>query len=400
MEQNGLKSDELKSQIRTKALEHGFELCRVTRPQVGAVHTDALQSWVDADMQGEMAWMGEENRLKRRKEPESMLDDVRSVITVAMSYTAPEYSLTEADNQTDRGVITAYAHGDDYHDVMKKRLKSLARDLDLLLGRHDQRVFNDTAPVLEHALAASAGLGWQGKHTLTIHRKLGSWFLLAEIFTTADLEVDQSAINHCGTCSACMDVCPTHAIVAPYVVDARLCISYLTIEFDGFIPLELREQMGNRIYGCDDCQQVCPWNGHAGKPVKFEHESPNRVDLLKPRGENVLPDLASLLRLDTGGFRETFRKSPIKRTKRAGLLRNVCIAMGNSANRGFIGDLIAVLDDEEPLIRGHAIWALAKLAGQGERGDLLDRLLEMQVREQDDRVRDELTASINELRMI
>jgi len=400
MEENGLKSDELKTQIRLKAQEYGFDLCRVTRPQVDAVHADALQSWVDEDMQGDMAWMGEETRLQRRKEPQSMLDDVRSVITVAMCYTAPEYSLAQADEQSGLGVITAYAHGDDYHDVMKKRLKSLARDLDVLLGRHDQRVFNDTAPVLEHALAASAGLGWQGKHTLTIHRELGSWFLLAEIFTTAELAPDEPAINHCGSCSSCMDVCPTNAIVAPYVVDARLCISYLTIEFDGFIPHDLREKMGNRIYGCDDCQQVCPWNGHAVKSGELEKILLNRGDFLKPRGENILPDLASLLSLNVEGFRDSFRKSPIKRTKRAGLLRNVCIAMGNSANRGFITDLLMVLGDEEPLIRGHAVWALAKLAGPNEREKLLDHLLDMQVVEQDDRVQDELTASINDLRIL
>jgi len=395
-----MEHDGLKPLIYAKAFEHGFDLCRVTRPEVGKSDVDALQNWVEADMQGQMSWMAEDTRLQRRKDPQSMLEDVRSVITVAMTYTPPSYALDEADAQSDCGVITAYAHGDDYHDVMKKRLKSLARDLDLLLGKHDQRVFNDTAPVLEHALAASSGLGWQGKHTLTIHRELGSWLLLAEIFTTADIASDQPATNHCGTCSACIDICPTAAIVAPYVVDARLCISYLTIEYDGFIPRELREKMGNRIYGCDDCQQICPWNRHATKPVKLEGDMPVREDLLKPRGENILPDLASLLRLDIEGFRELFRKSPIKRTKRAGLLRNVCIAMGNSANRGFIADLLAVLGDEEPLIRGHAVWALAKLAGENERGELLKRLLRMQAMEQDVSVQNELTASINDLRIL
>jgi len=262
-------------------------------------------------------------------------------------------------------------------------------------------VFVDTAPVLEHALAESAGLGWQGKHTLTIHRELGSWLLLGEIFTTADIAPDEPAINHCGSCSACIDVCPTGAIVAPYVVDARLCISYLTIEYDGFIPRELRPKMGNRIYGCDDCQQICPWNGHARKAVRLDEESQlKRADLLNPRGENVLPDLARLLQLDAESFREAYRKSPIKRTKRAGLLRNVCVAMGNSANRGFIPVLLAVLDDDEALIRGHAVWALAKLAGAQERDSLLKAMLDMQASEQDDRVQDELTASINDLRMV
>ncbi|OIO72292.1 MAG: tRNA epoxyqueuosine(34) reductase QueG [Zetaproteobacteria bacterium CG1_02_53_45] len=396
-----MHADEIKSTIRKKASQHGFELCYVTRPAIDSKHALALQKWVEADMQGDMAWMAEASRLQRRKEPQSMLDDVNAVITVAMRYAPPEYALAQACAATDHGVITAYAHGDDYHDVMKKRLKMLAHDLDEELGKHDQRVFVDTAPVLEHALAESAGLGWQGKHTLTIHRELGSWLLLGEIFTTADIAPDEPAINHCGSCSACIDVCPTGAIVAPYVVDARLCISYLTIEYDGFIPRELRPKMGNRIYGCDDCQQICPWNGHARKAVRLDEESQlKRADLLNPRGENVLPDLARLLQLDAESFREAYRKSPIKRTKRAGLLRNVCVAMGNSANRGFIPVLLAVLDDDEALIRGHAVWALAKLAGAQERDSLLKAMLDMQASEQDDRVQDELTASINDLRMV
>jgi len=392
--------DTVISTIRAQALLHGFELCYVTRPEIGSKHAAALQSWVEADMQGDMAWMGEQSRLQRRKEPQSMLEEVKSVITVAMRYTPPEYSLAEAEAQPGCGVITAYAFGDDYHDIMKKRLKALALDLDELLGRHDQRVFVDTAPVLEHALAESAGLGWQGKHTLTIHRELGSWLLLGEIFTTAEIAADRPAANHCGSCSACIDVCPTGAIVAPYVVDARLCISYLTIEYDGFIARELRQKMGNRIYGCDDCQQVCPWNGHARKVVLLHEEQHKAPDLLNPRGGNILPDLARLLQLDAEGFREIYRKSPIKRTKRAGLLRNVCIAMGNSGSRDFIPALLAVLDDGEALIRGHAVWALARLAGVAERDSLLNLFLAMQDSEQDDGVQDELTASINDLRMV
>jgi len=388
----------VKKMIQAKALAHGFALCRIAAPVLDKKHAQGMQNWICADMQADMAWMSEPVRMQRRMQPESMLQGVRSVISVAMLYSPPAYQLDEANDAKEHGVISAYAHGDDYHDVMKKRLKALAADLDIILGKHDQRVFVDTAPVLEHALAESSGLGWQGKHTLTIHRELGSWLLLAEIFTTADLAADEPATNHCGSCSACIDVCPTDAIVAPYVVDARRCISYLTIEYDGFIPRELRAKMGNRIYGCDDCQQICPWNSHASKPVQLESTLSGREDLLKPRGENVLPDLASLLRLDIEGFRNSFRKSPIKRTKRAGLLRNVCIAMGNSANRAFIGDLLAVLDDEEALIRGHAVWALAKLAGEDERGELLQCLLEMQILEQDVSVQDELTASINDLR--
>jgi epoxyqueuosine reductase len=387
-----MELDGLKTAIREMAGRHGFDLCRVTRPEVSAKHADALQRWVDADMQGEMLWMGEETRMQRRTHPASMLDSVKSVVSLAMSYTPPAYSLDEACAEKDKAVITAYAHGDDYHDVMKKRLKAMARELDELLGRHDQRVFNDTAPVLEHALAEAAGLGWQGKHSLTIHRQLGSWFLLAEIFTTAEIEPDEPAVNHCGTCTACIDICPTRAIVAPYVVDARLCISYLTIEYSGFIPRELRRLMGNRIYGCDDCQLVCPWNTHANsRTLEID-------DLLKPRGENHLPDLARLLRLDDDGFRQHFRKSPVKRTKRSGLLRNVCIAMGNSGHAAFIPDLIAVLGDQEPLIRGHAIWALAQLADTDHQVHILSVLMSAKEAEADDDVLEEIEVNIDYIR--
>lgn len=387
-----MECDGLKTAIREMAGRHGFDLCRVARPEVSAKHAEALKRWVDADMQGDMAWMGEETRMQRRMTPESMLNDVKSVISVAMSYTPPAYTLDEACAEKDKAVITAYAHGDDYHDVMKKRLKAMARELDELLGRHDQRVFNDTAPVLEHALAEAAGLGWQGKHSLTIHRELGSWFLLAEIFTTAEIEPDEAAENHCGTCTACIDICPTRAIVAPYVVDARLCISYLTIEYSGFIPRELRRLMGNRIYGCDDCQLVCPWNDHAAG-LKAEIN-----DLLKPRGENHLPDLARLLRFDDAAFRQYFRKSPVKRTKRSGLLRNVCIAMGNSGHTAFIPDLIAVLGDQEALVRGHATWALAQLAEADHQADILSVLMAAKEAEVDDGVLEEMDININYIR--
>jgi len=385
-------SNGLKERIRAKAKECGFVLCHVTRPEVGGQHADALQRWTDAGMQGDMAWMAEEMRMQRRKSPETMLQGVNSVITVAISYTPPDYSLDEANAQKLAGVITAYAHGDDYHEIMKKRLKRLALELDVMLGVHDQRVFVDTAPVLEHALAASAGLGWQGKHTLTIQRQLGSWFLLGEIFTTAIIEPDQPATNHCGSCSACIDICPTQAIIAPYVVDARRCISYLTIEFDGFILEELRPLMGNRIYGCDDCQMACPWNEHAAKGEGA------LVDLLTPKGENNLPDLASLLLLDEEAFRIRFRKSPIKRTKRRGLLRNVCIAMGNSGNVFYIPVLLDALRDEEPLIRGHAAWALARLTDQGNRKMVLAALKLLSEQENDPAVLHEFMSAIQGIR--
>ncbi|MDX8402886.1 MAG: tRNA epoxyqueuosine(34) reductase QueG, partial [Mariprofundaceae bacterium] len=378
----------LKSEIKTKAAEHGFDLCRFARPQVQIEHQKGYTSWVDAGMHGDMSYMAEDTRVERRKHPENMLKSVESVISVAMRYAAPPYSLEEGECATDSGVIAAYAHGDDYHDVMKKRLKAFARDLDELLGAHDQRVYVDTAPVLEHALAESAGLGWQGKHTLTINRDMGSYLMLGEIFTTAEIEPDEPASYHCGSCSACIDVCPTKAIVAPFVVDARLCISYLTIEYRGFIPLELRPMMGNRIYGCDDCQMVCPWNQKA-EVVELDH--------LTPRGENILPELSSLFGLNNEGFRERFRKSPIKRPKRAGLLRNVAIAMGNSGNIEFVPLLLNALDDVEPLIRGHSVWALSQLFPQSRDGEIMKQLAYHSQIEKDDEVRAELCLAMKNI---
>jgi len=374
-----------KERIREISSEHGFDLCRFARPEVPEIHTRAYTQWLDAGMQGCMDYMAEAERATRRKAPAHMLDDVRTVITVAMRYTPPTYTLTEAEAAQGRGVISAYAHGDDYHEVMKKRLKRLAHALDTLLGPHEQRVYVDTAPVLEHALAESSGLGWQGKHSLTIHRGQGSWFLLGEIFTTAGIEPDAPAANHCGTCTACMDICPTRAIVAPYVVDARLCISYLTIEFRGFIPRQLRPLMGNRIFGCDDCQMVCPWNRRAGIP---DH------DFLNPRGENVLPELASLMRLDETGFRARFRKSPLRRTGRAGLLRNVAIAMGNAGDRSFVPVLLEALCDDEPLVRGHAAWALGRLCDAGSTNRIMDALQRARMAERDRNALEDINLSI------
>jgi len=344
--------DGMADSIRKMALKHGFERCCFSPPKFDKTHHTALDSWLIQGMHGDMAWMAEESRVQRRKHPESMLQGVCTVISVAMRYSPPPYTLEEAETAKNSGVISAYAHGVDYHEVMKKRLKALARDLDALLGLHEQRVYVDTAPVLEHALAESSGLGWQGKHTLTLDRELGSWFFLGELFTTAEIEVDEKASFHCGTCTACIDICPTGAIIAPFIVDARLCISYLTIEYKGFIPHHLRPLIGNRIYGCDDCQIVCPWNRDAKAPD---------TDILEARGENILPKLAMLLQLDEVAFRERFSKSPVKRIGRVALLRNVCVAMGNSGDAVFVPMLIAALDDNDALIRAHAVWALARL---------------------------------------
>jgi len=377
------ETKDLRKSIRACAYQHGFDLCHFSHPEIRSQDSKALDCWVGSNMHADMAWMAEESRLERRKEPMSMMNDVQTVISLAMRHVPPPYSLEQANSSPMQGAIASYAHGIDYHDMMKKRLKALARDLDNLLGEHEQRVYVDTAPVLEHALAASAGLGWQGKHTLTIHRQQGSWMMLGELFTSAKIPVDAPASEHCGSCTACIDICPTAAIVAPYVVDANLCISYLTIEYKGFIPYKLRPLMGNHIYGCDDCQAICPWNNKAEIPD---------TDLLTPRGENILPELASLLALDEQEFRERFRKSPVKRTGRAAFLRNVCIAMGNSGNMKFVPLLLKVLDDVEPLIRGHAIWALAALHRLQNIDGLIEKLIELKKKEENDGVLKEISA--------
>lgn len=331
---------------------HGFELCRFARPEISSGRKAAYAQWIQTGMHGDMSWMAEQERVNRRMHPESMLEGVATVISLGMRHSPPPYTYTMAEKAQGRGVIAAYAHGEDYHEVMKKRLKALAHALDTLLGEHDQRVYVDTAPVLEHALAEASGLGWQGKHSLTINKALGSWLMLGEIFTTAELTHDEPVSNHCGTCVACISICPTNAIVAPYIVDARSCISYLTIEYKGVVPLELRPLMGNRIFGCDDCQSICPWNSHAHAP---------ETDLLNPGNKNTLPELSELFALNEDSFRKRFRKSPVRRAGRAGLLRNIAIAMGNSGDSGYASELIHALADPETLIRTHAAWALARL---------------------------------------
>jgi len=383
-----------KESIRKLASGHGFELCAVSAPHFPEKHREGLDNWVSANMHGDMVYMAEATRVERRKAPESMLEGIRTVISVGMRHSPPPYSLQHSQADRSRGVIAAYAFGDDYHEVMKKRLKALARDLDGLLGKHDQRVYVDTAPVLEHALAEESGLGWQGKHTLSINRDYGSYLMLGEIFTTAEIEPDAAASFHCGSCSSCIDICPTKAIIAPFVVDARRCISYLTIEYRGFIPLEFRHLMGNRIFGCDDCQMICPWNDKA-EPVVLDH--------LPPRAENLLPALAELFALDDEQFRHRFRKSPVKRATRAGLLRNVAIAMGNSENRSFIPLLLDALADDEALVRGHSAWALAQLSRQNPQssnGEILERLAYHAAFETDNEALKELHSAITILESI
>ena len=258
--------------------------------------------------------------------------------------------------QRTRGAISVYARGDDYHDVIKKRLKALARWLVAASGG-EVKVFVDTAAVMEKPLAQAAGLGWQGKHTNLVSRELGSWLFLGAIFTTSELPRDDAETDHCGSCQACLDICPTAAFPAPYKLDARRCISYLTIESKGPIPREFRKAIGNRIYGCDDCLAVCPWNkfAQAGREAK-----------LVARDELRAPGLADLARLDDAAFRALFTKSPVKRIGRDRFIRNVLIAIGNSNERALAVEAERLLEDQSPLVRGAAVWALAQLIGRKE----------------------------------
>ncbi len=287
---------------------------------------------------------------QRRGDPRTLWADVRSVVMLGLNYGADEDPLAILKRRT-RGAISVYARGDDYHELIKPRLKSLGRWLIETAGG-EVKVFVDTAPVMEKPLAAAAGLGWQGKHTNLVSREHGSWLFLGAIFTTLDLPPDAPERDHCGSCRACLDVCPTGAFPGPYRLDARRCISYLTIEHKGPIPRALRPLMGNRIYGCDDCLAVCPWNkfARAGREARLAARPALRA-----------PPLKELARLDDAGFRALFTKSAVKRIGRARFVRNVLIAIGNSGDAELAGEAERLLDDAAPLVRGAAVWALGRL---------------------------------------
>lgn len=296
-----------------------------------------------------MDWLA--NTRERRADPNALWGEARSVIMLGVNY-GPDSNPLELLAQHTRGAISVYARGDDYHELIKGRLKQLGGWLIAKAGGQI-KVFIDTAPVMEKPLAASAGLGWQGKHTNLVSRQFGSWLFLGSIFTTLELPFDEPEADHCGSCRACLDACPTAAFPAPYQLDARRCISYLTIEHKGPIPRALRERMGNRIFGCDDCLAVCPWNKYAqqGREMK-----------LAARDDNRAPELAVLARLDDAAFRARFAKSPVKRTGRERFIRNVLIAIGNSGEPALAAEAERLVGDPAPLVRGAAIWALARLS--------------------------------------
>jgi len=349
----------------------------VVKPDAIPLAAPRLREFLAAGAHGDMGWMA---NAERRGEPRVLWPDVRSIVMLGINYAPDDDPLAILKERT-RGAISVYARGDDYHDLIKSRLKQIGRWLIDRAGG-DVKVFVDTAPVMEKPLAAAAGLGWQGKHTNLVSRQFGSWLFLGAIFTTLELPPDEPERDHCGQCRACLDICPTAAFPAPYRLDARRCISYLTIEHKGPIPRELRPLIGNRIYGCDDCLAVCPWNKFAvtGREVKLAARAVLRA-----------PPLAELVRLDDAGFRTLFAKSAVKRVGRARFVRNVLIAIGNSGDASLAAEAERLLDDESPLVRGAAIWALGRLDR-----DRLRRVGKRRTREADPDLNAEWAAALGE----
>ena len=353
----------MKAAIRQRALELGFDDCRFTTASAPA-SAEKFQAWLAQKNHGEMQWL--ERNAEKRVEPQNVLAGAKSMIVLAASYASFRSSRREAaptknpgvemsllTSAATNGVVARYAQFTDYHDVLAEKLKSLT---DFIASVADRQVrslwYVDTGPILERDFAQRAGLGFVGKHTNLISRKLGNWIFLSEILTTLELEPDAPEKNHCGSCTRCLTACPTNAITAPFQLDARKCISYLTIELKGAIPVEFRKAIGNRIYGCDDCLAVCPWN-------KFAREG----NLMKPHAREDLrsPDLVELLALDDAQFKSRFKGSPILRTKRRGFLRNVCVALGNVGDESALPALEKATSDHEPLIAEHARWAVEEI---------------------------------------
>jgi epoxyqueuosine reductase len=331
----------------------GFDCIGVTGP--GSIETagEYFREFIASGAHGDMDWLAAQP--ERRVDPRGLWREVCSVIMLGVNYGPDRDPLAILRDRT-RAAISVYAQGDDYHDLIKKRLKALARWL-VAAAPCEVKVFVDTAAVMEKPLAQAARLGWQGKHTNLVSREFGSWLFLGAIYTTLDLPRDDAEIDHCGSCRACLDICPTAAFPAPYKLDARRCISYLTIENKGPIPQEFRKAIGNRIYGCDDCLAACPWN-------KFAREG--REAKLAARDELRAPDLAELAQLDDAAFRALFTKSPVKRIGRDRFLRNVLIAIGNSGDVALAEEARRLLDDPSPLVRGAAVWALSQLMPREE----------------------------------
>ena len=338
----------MKEKVRQRALELGFDACRFTTA-APPDHAAQFERWIAAREHGEMAWL--ERNAHKRIDPQQVLPGAKSAVVLAASYWTGD-SASESVPQP-RGVLARYARFADYHDIIGERLKVLARYMDEVAGSGARSLwYVDTGPILERDLAQRAGLGFVGKHTNLISRRLGNWIFLSEILTTVEIEPDAPEHNRCGKCVRCISACPTRAITGPFNVDARRCISYLTIELKGSIPVELRSLIGNRIYGCDDCLAACPWN-------RFAREG----RLMQPHGRLDLSatDLLELLDLDDAAFKAKFAGTPMLRTKRRGLLRNVCVALGNVGDERALPALERALADAEPLVREHATWAIEQI---------------------------------------
>lgn len=330
------------------ALDQGFDVARFTDADFGSLPGDRLEAFLADDLHGDMDWLVAKKDW--RKNPVALWSDASSALVLGLNY-GPDTDPRALADQTDTGIISVYARGRDYHDIIKKRLKRIARHM-VASFEGDVKVFVDTAPVMEKPLAAASGMGWQGKHTNLLSREFGSWLFLGVILTTLEVEPDEPETGDCGNCTACLDVCPTNAFIAPYQLNATRCISYLTIETRAHIPREMRQMMGNRIYGCDDCLAACPWNKFAS--VSREMSFHAKKDLEAPL-------LGDLVRLDDPSFRTLFSGSPVKRLGRNRFIRNVIIAIGNSRQDQYVEDLEILLNDPSPIIRLAAVWALGQI---------------------------------------
>jgi epoxyqueuosine reductase len=364
----------------------GFDLVGVSTPMPSPQAAKGFSAWVDADMQGKMGYMGRPDRVAKTLDPKVNLPEAKSILVVGKNYFSGDLPPGML-NDPSRGIFASYAWGPDYHDVMTPRLKALRFELAEMLGREvGARVYVDTGPLLERDAALRAGMGFVGRNTMLIHPRWGAWLFLGEILMDVELEPDApDPSGTCGQCTRCLDDCPTDAFPEPYVLDARRCISYLTIELKGPIPRDLRPGIGNRIFGCDICNEVCPWN----KQFSRVNDDPE----MAPALSRMAPPLLELLALDDAEFRERFKGSAVKRTKRRGLLRNVCVALGNWGDPEATPALLSALEDHEPLIRGHAAWALGRIAHErGEKSSLQERsgLERALAREDEEWVREEI----------
>lgn len=339
---------DLKTRLQDHAKALGFDAVRITGPKAASEAATHLFAFLELGRHGDMDWMA--THAVRRADPAQLMANVESIVMLGLSY-APDHDPLQDLEQRDRGIVSVYAKGRDYHDIIKSRLKQLARFIQAESGA-DVKVFVDTAPLMEKPLAAAAGIGWQGKHTNLVSRTHGSWLFLGAILTSAALARDDAEADNCGSCRRCIDICPTNAIPEPYQLDARRCIAYLTIEHKGHIPKEFRHAIGNRVFGCDDCLAVCPWN-------KFAERSKEARFAARAQTDN--PSLAELLRLDDDAFRARFAGTPVKRTGRERFMRNVLIAAGNSGDVNLLEAIGLHLTDASPLVRAMAVWAIGRL---------------------------------------